>query len=104
MTRFRRNPRVHAELEATPEMLRALAVQAESPRELAERFAKQAGAPWMPRKGTADTIVIDVTPTGVRIVNTDHAGHLMEWGGKNNPPHASLRRAISAAGLRFHKK
>lgn len=33
--------------------------------------------------------------------NTDIAAHLIEYGSKNNPPYAPLRRGVTAAGLRF---
>lgn len=99
MNRFRRNPTFEAQIEHTPEYLASLAAAAEAARAAAERFATQAGAPWMRRKGARSTVVIDKSPIGVRIVNTDHGGHLMEFGGRNNPPHAPLRRGVRAAGL-----
>lgn len=99
MTRFKRNPVVDQELEAHPDYLKSLAAAAEAARAAADRFARQSGAPWMRRRGATSTVVIDTSPTGVRLVNTDHAGHLMEWGSQNNPPHAPLRRGVRAAGL-----
>ncbi len=69
-----------------------------------ETFARQARAPWMPRTGARAVIVAEPTRTGARIVNTDHAGHLQEWGSRNNPPHAPLRRGVRAAGLKLEEQ
>lgn len=103
MAKFRRNPGFEAQLRATPGYRRAVADAAEPARDRAERFAEAAGGPWMPRRksGTNKTIIIDVSGPTPRIVNIDHAGHLLEWGSKNNPPHAPLRRGVRAAGLRL---
>jgi hypothetical protein len=38
---------------------------------------------------------------GNAAVATDPFGHLVEWGSKNNPPYAPLRRGVLAAGLRL---
>jgi hypothetical protein len=35
---------------------------------------------------------------GARLLTTDPAGHLIEWGSKNNPPHAPLRKAAEQVG------
>lgn len=101
MTRFYvPNPGFSKEIMDEPETLEGLAESAEGARQHAENFAAAAGGPWMPRAGEEQ---IQVTESGgnVYIVNTDHAGHLLEWGSKNNPPHAPLRRGVQAAGLRF---
>ena len=67
---------------------------------LAEVNARAVGAPWMPRAGESKVVKVVARNDGVFVVNTDHAGHLQEWGSKNNPPHAPLRRAAMASGLR----
>lgn len=97
---FRLNPNFESKLRTERAHLKGLAAAAEPAREEADRLAKDAGAPWMARKGI-DTVVADATDHGVFLVNTDHAGHLQEWGGRNNPPHAPLRRGARAAGLRL---
>lgn len=105
MKRFRRNPRLDEQLRAMPGFARAIAMAVEHAREHAERFANAAQSPWMPRRGTGTnrTVVIDTSGDRPRIVNTDHAGHLVEWGSANNPPHAPLRRGARAAGLRLEQ-
>lgn len=64
----------------------------------AEAEAEAIGAPWMPRAGH-DTIEVGEDEDGVYVANTDHGGHLMEWGSHNNPPHGVLRNAARSAGL-----
>lgn len=98
MTRFRANPRLREQIERQAAYQAGLAKLAESARDHAARFADAAGAPWM-RRGRQDTVVVDKSGDQVRLVNTDYAGHLQEWGGRNNPPHAPLRRGVRAAGL-----
>lgn len=68
----------------------------------ADKLARQAGAPWMPRRGH-DLIEIDGHGPDIAVVNTDHGGHLQEWGSRNNPAHAPLRRAVRQAGLRLEE-
>lgn len=93
---------LETELSNTPEMQAALLEAAGAVRDLAEQFAKDAHAPWMPPKGSSgQTIVIKVEHGEVRVINIDYAGHLIEWGSKNNPAHAPLRRAVRAAGLKL---
>lgn len=105
MSRFRRNAGLEHELRATSEFRRELARAAEPARARAEGFAKAASGPWLPRRGsgTNQTIVVDISADGVRLVNLDHAAHLLEWGSANNPPHAPLRRGVRAAGLRLEE-
>lgn len=87
------------EREASEAYREGIAQAAEPARAAAEMNARQAGAPWMPRSGASSTVVIEVDEDGVALVNTDHGGHLMEWGGRNNPPHAPLRRGALSAGF-----
>lgn len=97
--RFVPNPQFEAEIRQQPECRQALEESADLVRVHASRFAEQAHAPWM--KSQSKTIKVVTDTDDVAVVNTDHAGHLMEWGGRNNPAHAPLRRAVRAAGLRF---
>jgi hypothetical protein len=103
VSRGRPNPRMVAELRRQPAHRRALAEAAGVARQRAETFARAAGGPWMPRKGSGSnqTIVIDTDGDTIRVINTDHAGHLLEWGSVNNPAHAPLRRGVLAAGFRL---
>lgn len=100
MQRFKPNPLFQEHLARDPEFRKAIAAHAERARGHAQAMARADGAPWM-RRGSADTIVVSTDGDEVRLVNTDHAGHLMEWGSANNPPHAPLRRGVRAAGLRL---
>lgn len=98
---FLPNPDLDAELLEDPEVRANLAAAVEPARQMAESFAEQARAPWMPRTGASSTVVVEQGEGGVWLVNTDHAGHLMEFGSVRNPPHAPLRRGAQAVGLRI---
>lgn len=95
---FKPNPNFEQEIAAQEETREGIAKAAEPARSMAESFARQAGAPWMPRAGH-ETVEVQVDDDGVLLVNTDHGGHLMEWGSIRNPPHAPLRRGALAAGF-----
>jgi hypothetical protein len=64
----------------------------------AEAFANRI----MPRNSRAMEVVED--DDGVKVANTDHGGHLDEWGSSKNPPNASLRRAARESGLRLEEQ
>lgn len=102
--RFRANPRLRQELERSLPVRASVAAAANVAARHAALIARQARAPWMPRSGADSTITVNVAGDEVRLVNTDHAAHLQEWGGRNNPPHAPLRRGVRAAGLRLDEK
>jgi hypothetical protein len=88
------------ELSKTPEMRAALRLAAAAVRDLAEQYERQVKAPWMPPKGNrGQTMTVTEDADGVYVGNTDHLAGIVEWGSKNNPPHAPLRRAVRAAGL-----
>lgn len=95
---FRINPSLESQLAGQAEFAEAVAEAAEPAREHAERFA---GRPWMPRKGARRSIELLVEDGQVLLANTDHGGHLKEYGGRSNAPHAPLRRGVQAAGLRL---
>jgi hypothetical protein len=99
MRPFVPNPNFKAEVEGQDEHSEGLKQVAESVKRYAEATARSVGAPWMPRSGH-DTIEIGEDADGVYVANTDYGGHLMEYGGKNNPPHAPLRQGAQSAGLR----
>lgn len=98
---FRPNPRLEQQLRVQPKYRAAMRAVAEPARTAAEGFAQAAGAPWMKRKGAKGLIVVDLTEDGARITNTDHGGHLQEYGSRNNQPHAPLRRGVRAAGMKL---
>ena len=99
--RFVLNPQLEDEIRRQPEYRTALTEAADAVQDHAASFARAAHAPWMKRQSKAITVVTDAD--GVAVVNTDYAGHLMEWGGRNNSAHAPLRRAVRAAGLHFEE-
>lgn len=102
MARFRRNPAFDTEIRHEPTFRAGIASEARPAQRFANAFAVAIGAGWMPQKGgTPETVTLVQDADGVRLVNTDHGGHLMEWGSVNNPPHAPLRRGARAAGLRL---
>jgi hypothetical protein len=96
-SRFVANRKFEADIRSQPGYRQALEEAADVVRDRAAQFADQAHAPWMKRQ--RETIVVSKDADSVSVVNTDYAGHLMEWGSKNNPAHAPLRRGVRAAGL-----
>src|SRR5262245_47965930 len=103
---FRKNPGFEADLRKQPAFHEGMTGAAKAVARFAEQFAKAAGAPWMPKKGSGTGRIFRVEGRGgeVRVVNPHHDGHLVESGSKNNPPHAPLRRGVRAAGLRLDEK
>lgn len=91
------NPRFERDMAASPEAREGERAIAEEIREQAEIIGRSIGAPWMPRDGHT-TFEVFEDDAGVGVVNTDYGGHLMEWGSKNNQPHAPLRLGARAAG------
>lgn len=87
-----------AEISSQDDYREGLRAVAEDIKRHADPAAEAVGAPWMERKGH-ETIEVGEDADGVYVANTDHAGHLIEWGSKNNPPHAVLRSSARAAGL-----
>lgn len=101
--RFIPNKDFDRELEDQREAREGLKRVAEDVKRGAEALARSVGAPWMPRSGH-ETIEVGEDAEGVYVANTDHGGHLMEFGGKNNPPHAPLRQGARSAGLRVDEQ
>jgi hypothetical protein len=101
VSKFVPNRHFAADLSGESEYREALETAADAVSSHATTFAEQAHAPWMRRQSKTITVVSDGDE--VAVVNTDYAGHLMEWGSKQNPAHAPLRRAVRAAGLHFEE-
>ncbi len=94
--RFRMNPQRRSELARELRDSGALLELGESVKAAMERET--------PIGETGDTIekyYVRVYPTMVRIGNRDFAFHLTEFGSKNNPPYAPMRRALQALGIRL---
>jgi hypothetical protein len=91
-----------AEMRLDPQFRIAMLEQATIAKGYGNAFARQFHAPWMPRRGHQ---VIEVQQDGSHtyLVNTDWAGVFEEFGGSRNPPHATLRRAVRAAGLELRE-
>jgi hypothetical protein len=94
------NPLGKEKLLADPDVRAGLMRQTREVARLATALAEAVGGPWMRRAGQ-ETVQAVETDNGVFLVNTDHAGHLIEFGSARTPPHAPLRRAAAAAGLRY---
>lgn len=90
---FRLNESFFDELPDRPEIRRRLvgAAQQVARRARVHRI--------MPRKSAQ--LVVDTSGQDVRLVNTDHGGHLDEFGSAKSRPYAPLRTAVRAAGLRL---
>lgn len=98
MRAFFPNKGFEAEVKDSDDYREGLRAVAEDIKRHADPAAEAVGAPWMPREGH-ETIEVGEDADGVYVANTDHAGHLQEWGSVNNPPHAVLRASARAAGL-----
>lgn len=95
---FRKNPLFEEEIQAELGYRAGLRAVAEVARARAEAL----GPRIMGRGSQAFQVQSDLD--GVRVVNTDHGGHLAEWGSVNNAPYAPLRRGVRAAGMRLEEK
>lgn len=93
--RIDRNANLERELLADPGLRRHVKDRAGDLARRAEGFAHRI----MPRNARAMEVRTDGDK--VLVVNTDHGGHIDEFGSKNNPPNASLRRAARESGLRI---
>lgn len=90
------NPDFLAELREDGDLTEALASRAEA----AAAKANALGHRVRPSGGKAVEIVSE--GENVRMLNTDYGGHIAEFGSKNNPPYAPLRRGVRATpGLRL---
>lgn len=102
---FKPNPRFADELKQQSDYGKAM-------RSIANRVKTVAKAVSPKRSGgysrRFEVIEVFVLRDGVRVpvtmlVNHDIAAHMIEWGSKNNPPYAPLRRAVRAAGHRLEE-
>jgi ATP-dependent phosphoenolpyruvate carboxykinase len=91
-----------AEIRKQPQFRIAMLEAATIAKGFGNAFAREFHAPWMPRRGHQ---VVEVQQHGgnTYLVNTDWAGVFEEFGGRRNPPHATLRRAARAAGLELRE-
>lgn len=101
MRTFFPNPDLADELASEDPAKEALLAAAEESAVEANRLRRRI----MPTKGrgSRDAIVAQENEGRVEVANTDHGAHLDEWGSKNNPPYAPLRRGVEAAGYRLEE-
>lgn len=91
---FRANPVYEAQM--APRTRAELAHAAERSKEQARGLANRI----MPRN-RGDEIEVQVEGDGVYLVNTSYGSHIDEFGSRNNPPYAPLRRGVVAAGYQL---
>lgn len=48
--------------------------------------------------------ILDVGDDTVSAGTNHPIGHIIEWGSKNNPPYAPIRRAVFSLGLKFEEE
>lgn len=94
--KFTRNRRFERDLRASAEFRKGL----RKPANQIKRRAEQA-SPHGDSGQTERSFVVTDDGDQVRVGNTDPFFHLTEFGSANNPPYASLRRGVRAAGLRL---
>lgn len=87
------NPKFKRELDREPGVKRELADRADD----AEVVARSIGLSL----GGTGAYASSIASPGGRLLTTDPAGHLIEWGSVNNPPYAPLRRAVQATGAHY---
>ncbi|HET7588595.1 MAG TPA: hypothetical protein VFK14_00195 [Solirubrobacterales bacterium] len=96
---FRPNPAFGKELEAELMRSRALWSSALHAADKAEALAHHA----MPLAGGGRRIVVGEVEGDLAVINTNHGGHLEEWGLAHTPTYAPLRRGVRAAGLNLRE-
>lgn len=92
--RFEPNPNFERGIERQPEFQKAMATRAAVVRRAAEELAPYATGYY--RK--------HLRQRGSTVVAADPFWHLLEYGSRNNPPYAPLRRAVIEAGLRLDER
>lgn len=95
---FLPNPDAVPELMEDELIREGLGRAVEPARELAEHYAPGI----MDRPGRRQIEVV-VREDGVYLANTAYGAAIEEFGSRNNPPYAPLRRAAQEAGIRFEE-
>lgn len=96
---FRPNRRAVAELKADPRYKRTLTQAASESARMARALAPDGG----PHLGYRETVRSGERDGKVVVESTDPFAHIVEWGSRNNPAYAPLRRGVRAAGLDLHE-
>lgn len=94
MLRFKYRRDVEREVARSPEMVQALMPAG---REIAAA-TKQASPMARSEPGRYGTIDVRAEPDRVTVAATGSFAHLDEWGGRNSPAQASMRRAAARVG------
>lgn len=76
----------------------AMEESAEDLRQRVDEFVRASGGPWVPNKEGRQPVELVEQDGELYVVLTDHAGHLMEFGGGRSSPTAPLRKGAMAAG------
>lgn len=87
------NPAFAAELDRDPGVRDELGRRARSAASTAKTIGQSLGGTG----AYAKTVIADDN----RLLTTDPAGHIVEWGSINNPPYAPLRRAAESVGASY---
>lgn len=98
MTTFKPNSRADEELRREPAIRAKLSEVAGELRDLVGARAK----PIMPRRGREIAEVVHEDGK-VYVALTAHGAHFDEFGSRNNPPYAPMRRSIDSLGLRLEQ-
>jgi hypothetical protein len=95
MSSFKPNPRFVEELRHSAGVRAYLRARAEAGAE-----ATRAAAP--DRTGHyKDSIKVEDTATGARVLSTDAAASLIEWGSVNNPAYGPLKKGAELSGAHY---
>lgn len=94
MLRFKYRREVEKELSRDPEMIQALMPTG---REIASA-ARQNSPMAKAEPGRYGKIEVRAETDRVTVTTAGSFAHIDEWGGKNSPAHASMRRAAARVG------
>ena len=97
-SRFAPNPNLSRELEQSADMRSAMVRAAEVAADESRRIAP------VDTRQYRDSIRVEVTPDGARVVADDEASVYIEFGTEDTPTFAPLRRGAEAAGLHLRAK
>lgn len=103
--KFTPNPEQLAELAKQPAVREAMMAKAQEVADLCvenSRFRRY-NPTCKVDSGQRDASGRFVTGGTLKVIRTEPFASIDEWGSKNGPPSAALRRAVQTAGLRFEE-
>ena len=92
------NPFFLAQLKAQREHMQGMAEIAESVKDAARDVAPERTGAYK------DSLAVSQDGMRTAVITTDFAGHIIEFGSRNNPAYAPLRAGARKAGLRLEEK